>query len=60
MLSTLFTHLYDHDVIHTDSFISWKQDTLQANQEEKGVAVMSCIQFLTWILENEEDEDADS
>jgi len=69
ILGQMFNVLYECDVISAEAFTDWKQDDRAAYQaddlelriwpgsEGKGVAVKSCIQFLTWLEEAEEGEE---
>ena len=60
LLTHLFECLYELDVISPESFTAWKSDTSSTNQQGKGVAVHSSIQFFTWMEESENgDEDDD-
>jgi len=60
LLANVFESLYELDVITPDTFTAWKTDNSATNQQGKGVAVHSSIQFFTWMEESENgDEDED-
>jgi len=59
ILAQLFMSLFDLDVVTTDSFTAWKEDTAPARQEGKGVAAKSCVSFFTYMTETINDEEED-
>ncbi len=61
MLQQIFNTLYDQDVLSEETFDAWEKCTDPAEQEGKGVAIKSTMQFLTWVKEadNEQDEESE-
>ena len=56
MLTTFFNTLYDEDVISEDAFIQWEKSEDPAEQNGRGAAKMSVVQFFTWLKEAEEEQ----
>ncbi|CAH1774611.1 unnamed protein product [Owenia fusiformis] len=58
LLRNIFDTLYDEDIISEDAFNQWEASEDPAEQEGKGVARKSVVQFFTWL--READEEAES
>jgi translation initiation factor 4G len=58
VLRELFNLLYDEDVISEEAFRLWEQSEDPAEQEGKGVALKSVVQFFTWLTEAEVEGDS--
>lgn len=57
VLRQIFDILYDDDVITEETFKLWENSKDPAEQEGKGVALMSVRGFFTWLREAESGED---
>ncbi|XP_013390980.1 eukaryotic translation initiation factor 4 gamma 1 isoform X3 [Lingula anatina] len=55
MLQRFFDKLYDEDVISEDAFNQWDSSTDPGEQEGKGVAQKSVVQFFTWLRNTDAD-----
>ncbi|XP_064642911.1 eukaryotic translation initiation factor 4 gamma 1-like isoform X3 [Lineus longissimus] len=60
LMQMFFDTLYDEDIISEDAFYTWETSTDPAEQEGKGVAKKSVVQFFTWLKEAEETGGDDS
>jgi len=60
LLTTIFSTLYNNDVISDEGFEAWHSCNDPAEQEGKGVATKATTHFFTWMKENlEENEDVE-
>ncbi len=55
LLNQLFHILYENAVISHDAFLQWAK--CDPNSSAKAMAVSSVMRFLTWLQENEEDDE---
>jgi len=55
LLLKIFQCLYDNNVISHDGFLQWER--CESSGSGKAVAVKSVVRFLTWLRENEDDDD---
>lgn len=58
MLQGFFDKLYDEDVISEEAFNQWDASTDPAEQEGKGVAQKSVVQFFTWLKNTDLESEA--
>jgi len=56
LLQTIFDTLYDEDIISEEAFNSWHNSEDPKENEGKGVALKSVVQFFVWLREAEEDD----
>ncbi len=56
VLRTFFDLLYDEDIISEDAFNQWDTSQDPSEQEGKGVARHSVVQFFRWLREAEDAE----
>lgn len=56
LLQHIFDTLYDEDIISEEAFNTWHSSEDQKENEGKGVALKSVVQFFTWLREAEEDD----
>lgn len=59
LLTTIFSTLYNNDVISDEGFEAWLNCNDPAEQEGKGVATKATTHFFTWMKENEDVEEND-
>ncbi len=59
LLRSFFDTLYDEDIISEDAFNQWGNSSDPAEQQGKGVAKTSVVQFFTWLREADEESQDD-
>jgi translation initiation factor 4G len=58
MLLAFFQALYHEDVITDDAYFQWEQSNDPQEQNGRGAAKMSVVQFIVWLLETEDEADS--
>lgn len=56
LLQHIFDTLYDEDIISEEAFNTWHNSEDPKENEGKGVALKSVVQFFVWLREAEEDD----
>jgi translation initiation factor 4G len=57
MLLAFFQALYDQNVISDDAYFQWEQSNDPQEQNGRGAAKMSVVQFIAWLKEADDEAD---
>jgi translation initiation factor 4G len=57
MLLAFFDTLYHEDVVTDDAYFQWEQSNDPQEQNGRGAAKMSVVQFIAWLKEADDEAD---